>query len=237
VSAGVEFAGWPSWSASDLARRRRTLAQTASRAIPSLLQLPMVTEAEAWVRSPEQIARRLLAMFGVCVRAEVLNGGAPAGAAQKYLDAIDRMLDGGLRDELTPDETAFLADPEPSPVDLATFDWRYECCHVLLWALGAVDELGYPDDLCDVGAMAGVIWHTVDVGSLLAAARPRAAAEVLDAADLILAYDWACVDARVKGRPAPGGLNGEVVVEWHRAVNWLVGAYDSADWDDVGTDT
>jgi len=35
----------------------------------------MVTAAEAVCRQPEEIARRLIAMFGVCVYCEVHSGG------------------------------------------------------------------------------------------------------------------------------------------------------------------
>ncbi|WP_083821056.1 DUF4272 domain-containing protein [Acetonema longum] len=59
---------------------------------------------------------------------------------------------------------------------------------------------------------------------------------MLDQADLIYRYDWACVDARIKKKPAPGGLNDEVVVERHRALNWLV-CYMDQEWDCVATNT
>jgi hypothetical protein len=54
--------------------------------------------------------------------------------------------------------------------------------------------------------------------------------------DLIYRYDWACVDARIGGKPPPAGVNCEVVVERHRALNWLYG-YQGQAWDDVSTDT
>ncbi|EGO64316.1 hypothetical protein ALO_08535 [Acetonema longum DSM 6540] len=53
---------------------------------------------------------------------------------------------------------------------------------------------------------------------------------------MIYRYDWACVDARIKKKPAPGGLNDEVVVERHRALNWLV-CYMDQEWDCVATNT
>ena len=49
-------------------------------------------------------------------------------------------------------------------------------------------------------------------------------------------YDWACVDARVTGKPAPAAIDCEIVVERHRALNWLYG-YEAQPWDDVSTDT
>ena len=33
----------------------------------------------------------------------------------------------------------------------------------------------------------------------------------MDAADITLRYDWACVEARVHGKEAPASLNGDVV--------------------------
>ena len=50
---------------------------------------------------------------------------------------------------------------------------------------------------------------------------------------LTLRYDWACVDARVKGEEAPASLDGGVVMERHYAFNWLIGASDGAEWDEI----
>jgi len=227
---------YPSWTPTDMARRQRTLAAMNTGGAPTLPSLPMVTEAEAACRQPQEIARRLIAMFGVCVYCEVRSGGETRDGTAKYLAKIDDILSSQLHDVLTPDEQAFLATEPPESGALANFGWRYECCHVLMWALG-LSELGYPSDICDVSAIGSVIWRLDNVASLLAQASPRSPDELLDAADLVLMYDWACVDARINRRSAPAGLNGEVVVEWHRATNWLVGAYDNADWDEVGTDT
>ena len=69
-----------------------------------------------------------------------------------------------------------------------------------------------------------------------AAARLRPPAELLDAADLLYRYHWAVRDARIDGRPAPVGLDPSVVVEWHYALNWLIG-YGDAAWDEITTDT
>ena len=47
--------------------------------------------------------------------------------------------------------------------------------------------------------------------------------EILDEADLIYRYNWACVNARIKGENAPAGLDSEVVFERHWGLNWLIG--------------
>ncbi|MDR0379511.1 MAG: DUF4272 domain-containing protein [Candidatus Accumulibacter sp.] len=59
--------------------------------------------------------------------------------------------------------------------------------------------------------------------------------EILDEADIVYRYDWACIDAMLKKEPAPAGLDGEVVQERRRMLNWLIN-YETAAWDDVRTD-
>ena len=224
--------------APDAARRSRSIAILREKGIPYLPQLyVIIPEAEANLRTPDEIARRLLAMFGVCVYSEVRGGGAGRDDAQKYLDKINDILGGGLDEALTPDEKLYLDENIPEQQAIGKFGWRYECCHVLMWALGFFDELGYPSSICDVSRIAKVIWHVENLASFLESAKPRSQDEILDAADLILRYDWACVDARINGRENPAGLDGEVVVEWHYAFEWLVGSCDNADWDDIETNT
>jgi hypothetical protein len=70
----------------------------------------------------------------------------------------------------------------------------------------------------------------------IADAKLRDFSQILDQADLIYRYHWAVVDARVKQKPAPAGLEKGVVMERHYALNWLIGYMNQA-WDDVSTDT
>jgi hypothetical protein len=224
-------------SPSDAARRERSAAVLKEKGIPYIPHLrSAVAESEAKLRTPEEIARRLLAMFGVCVYCEILGSGMAHKDTKEYLDRINNILGGGLDDSLSPEEKAYLAIEKPDQRSIAKFGWRYECCHVLMWALGMI-ELGYPDRLCDVRAMGGIIWGQESLNGFLEGAKPRSGKDVLDAADLVLRYDWACVDARLKKKGSPAGLNREVVVEWHYAMNWLIGAGGNAGWDDVRTDT
>ena len=222
----------------DRARKERSIEVLEEKGIPYFPQLrATVMESEAKLRVPEEIARRLFAMFGVCAYCETRGSGQTWDETQKYLNRINNILGGGLDSALSPKEKAFLAEKEPEQHDLAQFGWRYECCQVLMWALGIVDELGDPSQICDVAAMGKVIWRQDSLDGFLENVKPRAKEEILDAADLILRYDWACVDARVKGQPSPAELNGEVVEEWHYAFNWLIGANGNAGWDDIKTHT
>lgn len=114
--------------------------------------------------------------------------------------------------------------------------WMYECYWVLLWALGYVETLDFPSDICDVQSAIDCLRLAENYDAFYQNATVRSKTEILDQADLIYRYDWACVDARINNRPVAGGLNDEVVLETHRALNWLV-RYMDADWDDVQMDT
>jgi hypothetical protein len=64
----------------------------------------------------------------------------------------------------------------------------------------------------------------------------RSKSEILDASDLFYRLHWATTQAQLDGQPPPGGLDPEVVFEWHYAINWIT-KYDDLDWDKVTIDT
>ncbi|MMZ57256.1 hypothetical protein D1872_191750 [compost metagenome] len=106
----------------------------------------------------------------------------------------------------------------------------------MLWALGYVDELEYPSSICNVPAAVAILKEHETYADFIAHAQMRKKDEILDAADLIYRYDWVCVDSRINNRPVPGELDGGVVYERHRALNWLI-TYMEQEWDQVTTDT
>jgi len=216
----------------DTARRDRSIAALVQRGIPYLPELyPAMPESDVNVRSPEEIASRLYAVFAMATYSEGRGGGETWDEAQKYPNKVNEILGGRM--ELSPTEAEYRAARNPPQQDVANFSFRYECCYVFMWARGLCD-LGYPDRLCDVSAMAKVLWRQKNLTKFLKMTKPRTTGELLDATDLVLRYDWACVDARVKGQPAPAGLHGGVVQEWHYALNWLV---STDEWDSVFVST
>jgi hypothetical protein len=135
----------------------------------------------------------------------------------------------------SPKERAFLATASPDEQQRAQFAWRYEAACVLMWALSYTDSLGRPDRPCNVEPIIGIITHG-DREGFFRGARLRPQREILDQADLIYRYHWAVTEARLHNQPAPAGLNPDVVMERHYALNWLIG-YMGQEWDDVSTDT
>lgn len=209
-----------------LDRRARSARQLAAESVPVNAALPVIESgAEARRRSVEEVAARAMALLIVAVKAE--------GLEQARLDEIVARY--RLSGDFTPEERTFLARTSFDDATRAKFSWRYEAAWVLLWALGYVDRLDRPDHPMDP-ATATTIMVERDRAGFIRDARLRPLAEILDQADLIYRYHWAVVDARIHDRPPPAGLNPDVVMERHQALNWLIGYMDQA-WDDVTTDT
>lgn len=224
--------GRPEVSDIDQYRKERSIARLKEEGVPYIEHLPSeVLDSEAVIRNPEEISRRAIALFAVALYSEVLLSENPD--REEALDFVRRIDESyHIMDEFTPAERAYLDNPAPEEHDRIQFLWRYECCAVLLWALG-ITELPYPSEICDVPFIARFFFDNQERGSILDLGEIRGREEILDEADLTLRYDWACVDARIKGQEAPASLDSGIVMERHYVLNWLIGADDGADWDDI----
>lgn len=191
--------------------------------------------SEAKIRSAEEMADRVGALLTVSLYSECMlgHGMSPAEAREYAQSALDIF---GGDSVFSPKEKEYFYNDNASEQEKISYSWQYENLFVAEWALGLIDELSFPDNICDVPLAVRVLKPFANRDELLAAAKPRSGAELLDACDLIFCLDWACVDARIYKLPAPSGMEGGVVMERHKTLNWLVGN-DGADWDDVGTNT
>ena len=206
-----------------------------SKGIPVIEHLPAIEESrEVTLRAVDEVARRAIALCIVAVRGECVGAGdmtpGEIGDLQNMITA--RFDADGF---FTPNEMKFLLD-DTKDLHVATqFSWRYECLNVMLWALGFVDELTFPSNICDVAGIVHIIQQHETFADFLSSATIRGKEEILDQADLIYRYNWACVDARINGREM-NFVSPSVVLERHHALNWLIN-YCEQPWDDVSTDT
>lgn len=183
------------------------------------------SETKVKLRTQNEIVDRAIALCYVELKSENLEKQHLAAFDKKY-NAISK---------LSPKEHTFALDDNPSEQDMVEANWRAESYHVLLWALGFIEELPFPSDLCNVGDDVGILFSKSEQ-EFREMAKLRSKGEILDQADLILRYNWACVSARIKNQPPPSGMNGSVVFERHYTLNWLT-CYQNQAWDDVTTNT
>jgi hypothetical protein len=191
--------------------------------------LPCIeSEAGTTLRQPKEIAERVsvLAMINL-VAFNNISGEQAKNYLQKYR----------LWELVTPNEKEFLANPTEERKTHET--WKCEGIWTLMWALNKVNELGFPDTLCDLGNISQEdypVGPSKDPNDFInSVTNSRTKKEILDANDLYYRIDWACVDARVNGRQITE-VNPSVVYERHYALNWLVNYMDQQ-WDDVSCDT
>lgn len=220
----------------DRERKMRSIAILKEKGIPFLEHLKAsVFESECKIPDKEVIIHRLACIFTACVQSEFYTSGQFKNCREMAAEEIAQMEERyQISEWLSPEERDYLENPDKDPALHNRFGWRYECCSVLLWALSMM-ELKEPTEICDASELGAVMWnHTFD--SLMETAVLRSRDEILDMQDLVLRYDWACVDARVHHKEVPM-LNSDIVFEWHYALNWLVQADGIADWDRVTTTT
>jgi len=206
-----------------------------SRNIPYIEHLPVIVGDEhARIREKEEIAKRAIALALIATYAADLASGKSIEESRSFLKSLIERYN--AETFFTERELEFINSDIIDEEKSIQFAWEYECLLVLLWALGYVKELDFPNKICDLSEIIGYIKDAKNFEEFLVSSNLRKKHEILDEADLIYRYDWACVDARIKNLPAPGGLDDEVVVERHKALNWLICYFDQ-EWDDVRTDT
>lgn len=207
-----------------LARRARTEGKLAALgiAVPAHLP-PLVCEKELALRGEDEIAGRAQALLVCALRAESCMAGQPIAVK----DLMAKLPKAALW--LSPEEQAYLDLPEPTPHQSVQALWRYEAAYVMVWALGLVDALPYPDKACDPGLV---------VEAVTGKKKPalRDAGDILDALDLTYRLHWHIRQTRLKQEKEAEGVDASVVQERHHALNWLV-RFQHAAWDQVDTPT
>ncbi len=208
-----------------LQRKERSEAFLADNGIKVNKNLPCnASETIVKIRSINEVIDRAYALLIMGVKGE--------GIEQEHLE---RAVQSKKINSFTPKETAVYKDENLNDQDRAYAAWRYESLYTLLWALGKMDSLKYPSDICDVKEVVGAIFDP-SREAFETSAKLRSASEILDELDKIYRINWACVDARIKGEAPTGNVNPSVIYERHYALNWLTNYLDQ-DWDDVQTNT
>ncbi|KYQ84295.1 hypothetical protein AWW72_09855 [Acinetobacter sp. NRRL B-65365] len=214
-------------------RKQESILKLKTKAIPYIDWLPHIESSDDVIqRSAEYIAKRAIACLLMIQVACDLDRDQFDQETEDFI--VDLLNKFEVADELTVKEKNIL-NRSAAQQDIVNMIWKYEAYWVLLWALGIVDELKYPDEIADCDFAIEVVSRCRSLQEFMQQVRLRDIEEILDEADLIYRYDWACVDARLKQQNAPSNLNASIVLERHGALNWLIQA--EADWDNPDVST
>jgi Domain of unknown function (DUF4272) len=201
-----------------------------------LLNIP--DDEAVTLRDSAEVVKRLLVLYAVVLKAEDAS----------HQEMLGLMAEARLWSVVSPAEKRFLKQDYPPPEACSKMEWRLECVWVSLWALGYIQELAWPSDMCDVQKLVQILKpHEANPLKFIATAKLRSKKEILDAADLTARIHWAIRDAHINNIPIPCTLDWSgndamspvtkctatgVVEERHRTLNWLI-RFGNADWDDV----
>jgi Domain of unknown function (DUF4272) len=183
------------------------------------------SEANAKIRTKDEIVDRALALCYLGVKSEGLD--------KKSLQDFDKKYN--IMSKLTEEEKKYVLSENPTEQQKTDANWRYESLHVLLWSLGYIDKLKSPIEVCNVADDVKIIFSKTEK-EFRNGANVRSVKEILDANDLALRYNWACVNARVNNEKTPKNIDSSICLERHYATNWLTN-FLNQEWDNVSTDT
>lgn len=217
-------------------RKARSLENLKQYNIPYIDHLPVIeTPDEVKIRTKDDIAKRAIACL-ITIQVACDRSEEDSDIEESIGFMKDMLKQYGVEDCLTAKEQEFF-NGSPSEQSVTDMIWRYEAYWVLLWALGITEDLSYPSDICDCDFAIKVVSDCDSYEEFMEKVHLRDIDEILNETDLIFRYDWACVNASLKGLEAPGGLISDIVIERHKACNWLIDFDQDDDWDNVSTNT
>ena len=225
------------------ARTERVLMQTAAYGVPCYQgHIRWVGDEESvTLRSATDVARRVVAMHSVVTYAR----GRPRAEVLADIEGF------GVAADLSPTEANLL---HSEPLDEAARQemiWSLEALVPLMWALGFIDELAWPESMIDVEALHDLIFTSLPTPEAVNQATLRSATEVLDAVELTVRQHNGLRGCHTSGDLVPMNFNwndptemvvasrslaAPVLAQRHRAMNWLI-RFGDADWDYVDTPT
>lgn len=216
-------------------RKNKTIAYLKEKGIPYTDSLPQLPPIEACqFRAKEDIARRAAALLIVIQFACDVAQGENVEESRDFFISMLRKYE--VEDILTDNEIAFLYSQQPNAQEAINISWQYEAYWTLIWVLGFVDKLDFPDEVCDCEFAIQVISNCETFEQFYLQTTMRSQEEILDEADKTYRLHWACVDSRIQKRMTPADVNESIVMERRRGLFWLIGHHNE-DWDTISMDT
>lgn len=235
---------WDKISSNQRNRTLRTFGELQKRSIP-VFSGPLVVEDDEDVvlQPPQEVAKRVMVLFAVALKANRV----PEEVPRRIMNTLD------LWSAASPNETKFLNHENPRESECLQRTWLVEAIWVLMWALGRIEILNWPDRQCDVELLILKLRPLEKDPTFIAQSALRDPSEILDAYDLTLRLHWAIRDAMLRrGGTIPKDLDWSHDEDWcpvpncdatgiveqrHWTLSWLTRFMNPSTWDDVETPT
>ena len=200
-------------------RKNKSIAILALQGVPYIEHLPLRYETEEVTpRDKKEVIERAVCSFASIMCALSISKGEYSEEDRVYAEDFLSAKYNSLQ-LLTPMEQQVIAGTI-SEAGAINAVWKYEAVWALLWALGIVEELSLPSEICDCDLVMGTMRRFKGLDDFMANTTLRPLEEILQALDLHYRYHWAAVNARVNGSD-PAGIDEEVVMERRAGLEWL----------------
>lgn len=221
------------FKASKEQRKQKSISILKENNIDYIDHLPCTFEtSDVVMKSKEIIAKRYIAcIITIQVAFDILENNDINYSIKFFGDLIEKYK---VYEYLSETEKKVFSN-ELSRDQLVNFTWQYESINVLAWVLGLNKNLLFPNQLCDVMSLLSNIATCQSFEEFLNKCNLINVDDILDELDLEYRYHWAVVDKRINESTNIGELDGEIVVERRRALEWLFS--DEDDWNNISLDT
>lgn len=201
-------------------RKNRSIAILVSQGVPYIEHLPLRYETEEVTpRDKKEVIERVACSFSSIMCALSITKNKYTEEDRVYMTQDFLSAKYHALELLTPMEQQVIAGTI-SEAGAINAVWKYEAVWALLWALGIVEELSLPSEICDCDLVMGTMRRFKGLDDFMANTTLRPLEEILQALDLHYRYHWAAVNARVNGSD-PAGIDEEVVMERRAGLEWL----------------
>lgn len=197
---------WTDLTVNQMHRALRSFNELQQRSIPVFSGLLVIDDDDdVTLQSPQEVAKRVIVLFAVVLKANH----AGEGTSHRIMDSLD------LWAAASPKETKFLNSENPRKSECLERTWLVEAVWVLLWALGRIDNLNWPNQQCDVPLLIDKLRPLENDPEFITQSTLRCRSEILDAYDLTLRLHWAIRNALLH----QGGMVPEDL-DWSRCEDW-----------------
>ena len=201
-------------------RKNRSIEILQTQNVPFIEHLPLRYETnEVIPRDKKEVIERLACSFTSIMCALSISKGEYTDEDREYMTQDFLSAKYHALELLTPMEQQVIAGTI-SEAGAINAVWKYEAVWALLWALGVVEELSFPNQICDCDLVMGTMERFKNLDDFMANTTLRPMEEILQALDLHYRYHWAAVNACVNGSD-PAGIDEGIVMERRAGLEWL----------------
>lgn len=218
---------------SNIERRNNSNKIIKQLGITCLETLPVIEDStQARLKDIDTICKRAIAcLISTQLAIDISENNDYDSSKIFFLNMLKQY---GVQDNLIEKEKRIF-NGKYSKQDVIDVVWSYEAYWSLVWALGLVDNIDYPNQICDCEKAIMLVSTCKTYEEFKGKCKIRDIEEILDMLDLYYRYDWAVTEKRINPDTPIADLNPDVVVERRKGLEWLIATEE--DWNEISLDT